>query len=92
MSVLQIENGEKQVNAEGKKRRTSNGIYTKKFVRTTKTEEDAGMAMQERPQVRETIGGKCWEHVFKDFYLKAYVPENDLPDFASKKNEKPQAR
>ena len=50
------------------------------------------MAMQERPQVRETIGGKCWEHVFKDFYLKAYVPENDLPDFASKKNEKPQAR
>ena len=36
------------------------------------------MAMQERPQVRETIGGKCWEHAFKDFYLKAYVPENDL--------------
>ena len=29
------------------------------------------MAMQERPQVRETIGGKCWEHAFKDFYLKA---------------------
>ena len=36
------------------------------------------MAMKERPQVRETDGGKCWEHTFDQFYLKAYVPDNDL--------------
>ena len=28
------------------------------------------MAMQERPQVRETIGGKCWEHAFKETLIK----------------------
>ena len=36
------------------------------------------MAMMERPQVRETAGGKCWEHRFDSFELKAYVPDNDL--------------
>ncbi len=36
------------------------------------------MAMKERPQVRETLGGKCWEHRFELFELKAYVPFNDL--------------
>ena len=36
------------------------------------------MAMQERPEVRETIGGKCWEHTFEKFFLKVYVPENSL--------------
>ena len=36
------------------------------------------MAMTERPQVRKTDGGKCWEHRFESFELKAYVPENDL--------------
>ena len=36
------------------------------------------MAMIERPQVRETIGGKCWEHRFELFGLKVYVPDNDL--------------
>ena len=36
------------------------------------------MAMTERPQVRETTGGKCWEHTFEQFTLKAYVPDNDL--------------
>ena len=36
------------------------------------------MAMQERPQVREIAGGKCWEHRFDRFELKAYVPDNDL--------------
>ncbi len=36
------------------------------------------MAMMQRPEVRETIGGKCWEHTFEQFSLKVYVPENDL--------------
>ena len=36
------------------------------------------MAMTERPQVRETTGGKCWEHTFEQFTLKAYVPDNGL--------------
>ena len=36
------------------------------------------MAMQERPEVRETVGGKCWEHTFEQFDLKVYVPDNDL--------------
>lgn len=36
------------------------------------------MAMQERPEVRDITGGKCWEHTFEKFFLKAYVPENDL--------------
>ena len=36
------------------------------------------MAMMQRPEVRETIGGKCWEHTFEKFSLKVYVPENDL--------------
>ncbi len=36
------------------------------------------MAMTERPAVRETVGGKCWEHEFQSFYLKAYVPSNEL--------------
>lgn len=36
------------------------------------------MAMMERPQVRATEGGKCWEHSYDAFDLKAYVPDNDL--------------
>ena len=36
------------------------------------------MAMMERPAVRKTVGGKCWEHAFERFYLKAYVPDDDL--------------
>ena len=36
------------------------------------------MAMQERPLVRETDGGKCWEHRFDRFFLKCFVPDNDL--------------
>ncbi len=36
------------------------------------------MAMMERPQVRETTGGKCWEHSFEQFSLKVYVPHNNL--------------
>ena len=36
------------------------------------------MAMMERPQVREITGGKCWEHTFELFSLKAYVPDNSL--------------
>jgi len=36
------------------------------------------MPMMERPQVRETAGGKCWEHTFEKFGLKVYVPDNDL--------------
>ena len=36
------------------------------------------MAMTERPQVREITGGKCWEHTFELFGLKAYVPDNSL--------------
>ncbi len=36
------------------------------------------MAMMERPCVRDTMGGRCWEHAFDAFELKAYVPENNL--------------
>ena len=36
------------------------------------------MAMKERPQVREITGGKCWEHEFEKFFLKVYVPDNDI--------------
>ena len=36
------------------------------------------MAMQERPEVREIIGGKYWEQSFEKFFLKVYVPDNDL--------------
>ena len=42
------------------------------------TEGNTNMAMMERPQVREIPGGKCWEHRFDAFELKAYVPDNDL--------------
>ena len=37
------------------------------------------MAMKERPQVSVLAdGGKYWEYDFEKFYLKAYVPANDL--------------
>lgn len=36
------------------------------------------MAMMERPLVRKTAGGKCWEHEFEQFRLKVYVPDNNL--------------
>ena len=36
------------------------------------------MPMMERPRVSETAGGKCWEHDFALFHLKAYVPDNSL--------------
>lgn len=36
------------------------------------------MAMMERPQVRNTDGGKSWEHSFDAFDLKVFVPDNDL--------------
>ena len=36
------------------------------------------MAMMERPQVREITGGRCWEHAYEKFELKAYVPDNSL--------------
>ena len=36
------------------------------------------MAMKERPQVREITGGKCWEHEFEKFFLKVYLPDNDI--------------
>ncbi len=36
------------------------------------------MAMMERPEVRETTGGKCWEHTFERFALKVFVPDNSL--------------
>ena len=41
-------------------------------------QEDRHMAMMERPQVRKIAGGKCWEHTFERFDLKAYVPDNSL--------------
>ena len=43
-----------------------------------KDTEGEKMAMQERPAVRETDGGKCWEHTFEKFFLKVYVPDNSL--------------
>lgn len=37
------------------------------------------MAMMERPEVITlTDGSKCFEHTFEKFYMKAYVPKNDL--------------
>ncbi len=36
------------------------------------------MAMKERPQVQDVAGGKAWEYEFDQFYLKAFVPDNDL--------------
>jgi len=36
------------------------------------------MAMAERPEVRETTGGKCWEYTFETFFLKTYVPDSRL--------------
>ena len=36
------------------------------------------MAMMERPLVRETAGGKCWEHEFEQFFLKVFVPDNEI--------------
>ena len=36
------------------------------------------MPMMERPLVRDVPGGRCWEHTFDAFTLKAFVPDNDL--------------
>ncbi len=36
------------------------------------------MAMTERPQVQFIPGGRCWEHTFEQFHLKAFVPDNAL--------------
>ena len=36
------------------------------------------MPMMERPEVRDCNGGRCWEHEFQTFWMKVFVPDNDL--------------
>ncbi|MCR4586056.1 MAG: hypothetical protein K5686_10085 [Lachnospiraceae bacterium] len=36
------------------------------------------MGLQERPEVTAVANGKFWEHKYDSFFLKAYVPDNDL--------------
>ncbi|MBO4927861.1 MAG: hypothetical protein J5379_06400 [Clostridiales bacterium] len=36
------------------------------------------MPMMERPAVMDVNGGKYWENEFSVFYMKVFVPENDL--------------
>ena len=36
------------------------------------------MPMMERPAVNDVNGGKYWENEFSDFYMKVFVPDNDI--------------
>ncbi len=36
------------------------------------------MGMMTRPEVRAISGGKYWEAEYKNFFLKAYIPDNDI--------------
>ncbi len=36
------------------------------------------MGLMTRPEVKTIPGGKCWEATYKNFFLKAYVPDNDI--------------
>ncbi|MCR5179036.1 MAG: hypothetical protein K6C95_08660 [Lachnospiraceae bacterium] len=36
------------------------------------------MSLMTRPEVKTVAGGKCWEASYTNFYLKAYVPDNDI--------------
>lgn len=46
--------------------------------------EDEGMSMMEKPVVNTLAdGSKCWSNVFEKFFLKVYVPKNELDSEAN---------
>ena len=36
------------------------------------------MTVMTRPEVKSISGGKYWEQTYENFYLKAYLPDNDI--------------
>ena len=36
--------------------------------------------MEVKPQVREVVGGKIWNHEFNSFKATVYVPNTELPE------------
>ena len=36
------------------------------------------MSVMTRPEVKKIPGGKCWEQTYENFYLKSYLPDNNI--------------
>ena len=45
------------------------------------------MGKMTRPEVKKVEGGKFWEETYDNFYLKVYVPENDIEEHHVRKTE-----